>query len=111
MHQVIEFYEQNLRLARETNDRRGELSALGSLGRAYEALNEMDKARDYFDLCLQVAREIGDVRQERSLLKHLDADSDKKVRKTNSGKSRKKTATTGDSSQPKKTRPRTRKTP
>jgi tetratricopeptide (TPR) repeat protein len=73
MHQVIEFYEQNLQIAREMGDRRGEMTALGSLARAYDALNERDKAIGYFDLALKIAREIGDSRNERDMLKHLNA--------------------------------------
>jgi tetratricopeptide (TPR) repeat protein len=76
MHQVIEFYEQNLKIARETGDSRGEMSALGSLGRAYDALNERDKAVECFELSLKIARAIGDARTERSMLKHLSEPPD-----------------------------------
>lgn len=72
MHQVIEFYEQNLRLARETGDHRAELSALGSLGRAYDALEERDKAIACYEQALIVARSVGDARSERHMLKSLN---------------------------------------
>lgn len=72
MHHVIEFYEQNLKIARETGDIRGEMSALGSLGRAYDALSESDKAVECFELSLKIARQIGDARNERYMLKHLN---------------------------------------
>lgn len=112
MHQVIEFYEQNLQLARETGDRRGELSALGSLGRAYEALNETDKAREYFEMCLTVAREIGDLGQERTLLKHLNSGGDKKAGRPESHSKSRKKSDDGDSpSRRKKAGPKSRKTP
>ena len=72
MHQVIEFYEQNLRLAQQTGDQRGEMAALNSLGRAYAALDERDKATRCFEQALQIARQISDVRGERQTLKNLD---------------------------------------
>ena len=72
MHQVIEFYQQNLQLARETGQRRDEMSALASLGRAYEALEERDKAVEFYELALKIARDVGDGRAERQALKHLN---------------------------------------
>ena len=72
MHQVIEFYEQNLRLAQQTGDQRGEMAALNSLGRAYAALDERDKATQCFEQALQIARQISDVRGERQTLKNLN---------------------------------------
>lgn len=72
MYQVIEFYLQNLRLARESSDLSGELSALNSLGRAYQALAENEKAADCFELALKIARNIGDGRGERVSLKNLN---------------------------------------
>lgn len=72
MHQVIEFYEQNLRLSRETGDQRGEMAALNSLGRAYAALDEHAKAIECFEQGLQIARQVGDQRGERQTLKNLD---------------------------------------
>lgn len=72
MHQVIEFYLQNLQLARDTGERRGEMSALASLGRAYDALEERDKAVELYELALRIARDLGDSRAERQTLKHLN---------------------------------------
>jgi tetratricopeptide (TPR) repeat protein len=72
MHQVIEFYEQNLRLSRETGDQRGEMAALNSLGRAYAALEENAKAIECFEQGLQIARQRGDQRGEQQTLKNLD---------------------------------------
>lgn len=71
MYQVIEFYQQNLRLARESGQRREEMSALASLGRAHDALQEHDKAVEFYELALSIARELGDSRTERDALKHL----------------------------------------
>ena len=72
MHQAIEFYEQNVRLSRETGDQRGEMSALSSLGRTYDALEERDKAIECYEQALKIARQIGDMRGERQLLKGLN---------------------------------------
>lgn len=41
---AIEFYQQNLQIARETGDRRGEGTTLGNLGLAYVALGETHHA-------------------------------------------------------------------
>ncbi len=72
MYQVIEFYQQNLRLARESGQRREEMSALASLARAHDALQEHDKAVEFYELALSIARELGDGRAERDALKHLN---------------------------------------
>jgi len=72
MHQAIEFYEQNLRLSRETGDRRGEMAALNSLGRAFAALEERERAVECYEQALGIARQIGDARGERLTLKNLD---------------------------------------
>ncbi len=72
MYQVIEFYRQNLQLARETGDKRGELSALNSLGRAYQALEEHDKALECYESALIVARDVGDGRSERQTMKYIN---------------------------------------
>lgn len=72
MHQVIEFYEQNLRLAQQTGDQRGESAALNSLGTAYDALGEREKAVACYEQALQIARQVGDARGERLMLKKLN---------------------------------------
>ncbi|MFN0110873.1 MAG: tetratricopeptide repeat protein [Blastocatellia bacterium] len=72
MYQVIEFYQQNLQLAREAGQRREELSALFSLARAHDALQEREKAIEFYELALIVAKELGDGRAERDTLKHLN---------------------------------------
>ncbi len=84
MYQVIEFYRQNLQLAREIGDRRGELAALSSLGRAYHALEEHDKALECYEDALKIARVLGDVRTERQTMKNINdvvTLSDEKVEK------------------------------
>ncbi len=81
MHQVIEFYQQNLQLARETGQRRDEMSALASLGRAYDALEERAKAVEFYELALKIARDVGDGRAERQTLKHLNEALNPQVKK------------------------------
>lgn len=81
-HQVIEFYQQNLQLARETGNRRDEMSALASLGRAYEALEERDKAIEFYELALKIAADLGDGRAERQTLKHLNEARNPEAAKT-----------------------------
>ncbi len=61
---AIERYQQQLQIAREIGDRRGEGAALGNLGNAYADLGEVPKAIEYFEQRLQIAREIGDRRGE-----------------------------------------------
>ncbi len=48
------------------------MSALASLARAYEALQERDKAVEFYELALGIARQLGDSRAERDTLKHLN---------------------------------------
>jgi len=72
MYQVIEFYIQNLQLARDTGNPQGELAALNSLGRAYQALAEHDKAVECYEAALKIAHQLSDVRAERNTLKNLN---------------------------------------
>ena len=72
MYQVIEFYEQNLRLSRKTGDQQGEMSALRSLGRAYAALGSHDQAVECYNQAIDLARQIGDARGERQTLRYLN---------------------------------------
>ena len=46
---AIEYYEQDLAIARETGDRRGEGMTLGNLGNAYSDLGEPRKAIEYYE--------------------------------------------------------------
>jgi len=61
---LIDFYEQDLAIAREIGDRHGEGSTLGGLGNAYASLGEIGCAIEFFEQHLVVAREIGDRRGE-----------------------------------------------
>jgi tetratricopeptide (TPR) repeat protein len=57
---AVGYYEQDLAIARETGDRRGEGSALGNLGVAYKNLGQAEKAVGYYEQDLAIARETGD---------------------------------------------------
>ncbi|MGB3517256.1 MAG: tetratricopeptide repeat protein, partial [Elainellaceae cyanobacterium] len=61
---AIEYYEQNLAIAREIGDRRGEGNALGGLGNAYDGLSQYAKAIEYHEQRLAIAREVGDCSEE-----------------------------------------------
>lgn len=89
-HQVIEFYQQNLQLARETGNRRDEMSALASLGRAFEALEERVKAIEFYEQALNIAAELGDGRAERQAIKHLHDARNPQTVKTSKATSRAK---------------------
>lgn len=90
-HQVIEFYQQNLQLARETGNRRDEMSALASLGRAFEALEEHAKAIEFYEQALNIAAELGDGRAERQTLKHLQDARNPQAAKTTKAATKAKT--------------------
>ncbi len=70
---AIEYYEQQLTIAREIGDRRGEGNALGNLGNAYADLGDSRKAIEYYEQHLTIAREIGDRRGEGADLGNLGA--------------------------------------
>ncbi|MFH0982870.1 MAG: tetratricopeptide repeat protein, partial [Planctomycetota bacterium] len=57
---AIEFYEQDLVIAREIGDRRGEGAALGNLGNAHADLGDARKAIEFYEQQLVIVREIGD---------------------------------------------------
>lgn len=48
------------------------MSALASLGKAYDALEEREKAIEFYELALKIARDLDDVRAERQTLMHLN---------------------------------------
>ncbi|MDQ3009338.1 MAG: tetratricopeptide repeat-containing protein, partial [Acidobacteriota bacterium] len=48
------------------------MAALNSLGRAYAALDDRDKAVECYEQVLRIARQISNLRGERQTLKNLD---------------------------------------
>ena len=74
---AIEYYEQDLAIAREIGYRRGEGQTLGNLGSAYGDLGETRKAIDYYEQRLAIARETGDRRGEGYALHNRAATLDK----------------------------------
>lgn len=61
---AIDFFQQELAIAHEIDNRRGEGQALGNLGTAYLNLGNATKAIDFFQQELAIARELGDRRDE-----------------------------------------------
>lgn len=57
---AMEFYEEDLALAREIGDRREEGAALGSIGNVYNMVGEHRLALQFYAQDLVIAREIGD---------------------------------------------------
>jgi tetratricopeptide (TPR) repeat protein len=74
IRKAIEYYEKGLKIAQDTNNRRSEGRALGSLGFAYSSLREVMKAIDYYEKALKIAQEIGDRSNESPLLICLGGD-------------------------------------
>jgi len=64
-------------MLREIGDRRGEGTALGSLGNAYSRLGETREAIEYYEQALAISREIGDRRGEGNRLGNLGLALDK----------------------------------
>jgi serine/threonine protein kinase len=62
------YFENTLRLTRETGDRQGEGAALGNLGLAYADMGDACRAISYYEQCLAIDREIGDRRGEGAVL-------------------------------------------
>ena len=71
MERAIDYYDQHLAVAREIDDRRGELNALGNLGLAYADLGQVERAIGYHEQSLVIAREIGDRQGEWNSLGNL----------------------------------------
>jgi hypothetical protein len=68
---AIEFYEQQLVIACEIGNRRGEGNALDNLGSAYYSLGDARRAIEFYEQQLVVTREIGDRRGEGNALGNL----------------------------------------
>ena len=57
---AIEYYEQALKIAKETEDRYSQGVLLGNMGRVYHLLGENGKAIVYYEQSLSLGREIED---------------------------------------------------
>jgi tetratricopeptide (TPR) repeat protein len=68
---AIEFCEQQLLIAREIGDRRGEGNALGNLGVAYAARGEPRRSIEFCEQQLTITREVGDRRGEGAAMNNL----------------------------------------
>ena len=69
--QAIKYYEQDLIITRELNDRRGEGITLGNLGNAYFSLNLNSQALEFFEQALLIAQKIKDRKDEGNALGNL----------------------------------------
>ena len=58
--QAIEYHAQDLAIAKEIGHCQGEASALGSLGIAYEAMEDLPRAIKYHTQALAIMHSIGD---------------------------------------------------
>jgi len=61
LHKAIGYYERQLAIAREIEDRQGEGNALGNLGIAYAALGETEKANALLEQALQIGQAIKNI--------------------------------------------------
>jgi tetratricopeptide (TPR) repeat protein len=68
---AIEVLEQALAISRETGDRQGEGTDLGSLGNCYYELGQITRAIDLYEQALPIAREAGDRQGEAAYLGSL----------------------------------------
>jgi tetratricopeptide (TPR) repeat protein len=71
VRKAIEYYEQALKIARETGDRQGEGTWLGNLGNAHNDMGELKKAIEYYEQALKITREIGGRQGEGTALGNL----------------------------------------
>lgn len=62
--QAIEHFQASLAGQQERGDRRGMSFSLSGLARSYRALEQYDKAIDYYERTLRIVRELGDHRAE-----------------------------------------------
>ncbi|XP_068675430.1 tetratricopeptide repeat protein 28-like [Montipora foliosa] len=56
----MEYYEQDLRIAKEVGDRAAEGDANGNLGNAYYSLGNFKRAIEYYEQHLSIAKKVGD---------------------------------------------------
>ena len=68
---AINYYSQQLEIARKVGDRFEEVNALGNLGIAYTALGDVQRSIAFYEKYHQVAQEIGERREEGNALGNL----------------------------------------
>ena len=69
--QALDFHHQQLAIARQLGDRRGEAIALGNLGTSYYALGDPAQALDFLQQQLAIAHQLGDRQSESQSLHNL----------------------------------------
>ena len=72
MDRAIGYYEQQLAIAREIGDRRGEGIGLGNLGDAYAASDQVQRAVGLLEHALRIGEEIQDPQIIQIASSHLD---------------------------------------
>jgi hypothetical protein len=71
-NKVLEYYEQALKISKETDYKRGIESYLRNMGLAYVEIWEHIKATEYCVQGLKIAKDIGYRRREALRFKHLE---------------------------------------
>ncbi|XP_068680153.1 tetratricopeptide repeat protein 28-like [Montipora foliosa] len=61
--QAVEYYENDLSIAKKVEDRAGEGSAYGNLGIAYISLGNFKQGIEYYEKDLSIAKEVGNFKQ------------------------------------------------
>ena len=61
VYKAIKYHERSLTNTKEIGDRAGEGRAYGNLSNAYQSLGDYQKAIDYDEKCLKIAKEIGTI--------------------------------------------------
>jgi tetratricopeptide (TPR) repeat protein len=75
---AIEFHEQDLAIAREISNQRGEAHAYWNLGLTFEKLGETSRAAEVMQVCVDYEREIGhpDAEEDAAYVERLRAGAD-----------------------------------
>ena len=60
IEKVFNNYHINIKIEKDREDKAGEGYAYGSLGNAFEQVGDLKKALYYYNMCLHIAKEVGD---------------------------------------------------
>jgi serine/threonine protein kinase len=71
MHNAMNYFNQSLKIFRETGDRFGEGASLGNLGMAYQYQGNIHQAIGYYEQTLEIMRDYGNRRVEGIVLNNL----------------------------------------